>query len=191
MTCIVGLEHEGTVYIGGDSAGVAEYDICTRSDEKVFFNDEVLMGFTSSFRMGQLLRYAFTVPEQSNKKEDMAYLVTDFVDAIRLCYREKGFIKKENEQEEGGTFLLGYRGHLYVIEGDFQVGKPGEGYAAVGCGANIALGAMYASQSWKDPELRIRTALEAAVAHSAGVRPPFTVLKLESVSTVQQGKRKR
>lgn len=191
MTCIVGLEHQGAVYIGGDSAGIAGYDICTRGDEKVFFNDDVLMGFTSSFRMGQLLRYAFTVPEQSNKKADMAYLVTDFVDAVRAMYRDKGFLVKENEQEEGGTFLLGYRGKLYVVEDDFQVGIPTDGYASVGCGSNMALGALYATRGWSDPEKRVVTALEAAAQFSAGVRPPFTVLKLDPVSTLKQGKRKR
>ena len=58
MTCIVGLVHEGVVYIGGDSAGVGGMSLTVRADEKVFQNGEFLMGFTTSFRMGQLLRYS-------------------------------------------------------------------------------------------------------------------------------------
>lgn len=185
MTCIVGLEHEGTIYIGGDSAGVESWSlaICGRADEKVFINDsgEFVMGFCGSFRIGQLLRYALTPPDQPSKKEDMAYMVTDFVDAVRAMQKEKGALTKENEVEEhNASFLVGYNGKLYVIESDFQVGRPIEGYASVGCGAQIALGAMYATRnSAMAPEERITLALQAATEYSAGVRPPFHIVKLE------------
>ena len=47
MTCIVGIEQDKTVWIGGDSAGVNGYDIRTREDSKVFVVKDVLFGFTS------------------------------------------------------------------------------------------------------------------------------------------------
>lgn len=184
VTCIVGLEHNNTVYIGGDSAGVEAYSlaICGRADEKVFINDtgEFIMGFCGSFRIGQLLRYALTVPEQSQRKDDMAYMVTDFIDAVRAMQKDKGSMKKENELEEhDAAFLVGYRGKLYVVESDFQVGRPIENYAAVGCGAPIALGAMFATRNSNlSPENRIELALSAAAEYNAGVRAPFLVLKL-------------
>lgn len=174
MTCIVGIEHEGVVYLGGDSAGVAGYQTHRRQDEKVFVNDGVVMGFTTSFRMGQLLRYAFTPPEQSSKKDDMAYLVTDFIDAVRSTFETKGFLAKEDERESGGTFMLGYHGKLYVVYGDFQVGRTHEGYAACGCGEDLALGSLHSTRGNPDPVWRLRTALEAAEHFSAGVSAPFT-----------------
>lgn len=184
MTCVVGIEHEGDVYIGADSAGVEEYSlaICGRADEKVFLSEsgEFIMGFAGSFRIGQLLRYALTEPEQSVKKDDMAYMVTDFVDAVRTMQKEKGSMSKTDELEaHDAAFLVGYKGKLYCIESDFQVGRPIEGYAAIGCGGQIALGAMYATRtSNMTPEERIELALEAAAEYSAGVRGPFLVLKL-------------
>lgn len=51
MTCIVGLEHNGRVYIGADSAGVSGWDLTVRADKKVFRNGSFLFGFTDSFRM--------------------------------------------------------------------------------------------------------------------------------------------
>lgn len=63
MTCIVGLVDQGNVWIGGDSAGVGGYDLMLRADQKVFRNGDFLMGFTSSFRMGQLLRYKLSPPK--------------------------------------------------------------------------------------------------------------------------------
>lgn len=183
MTCIVGIEQDGDIWIGGDSAGSDGYDINIRSDEKVFVNDEMLYGFTYSFRMGQLLRYAFVPPEHSARKDDMTYLVGEWTDAVRNMYREKGFLKRENEEESGGCFLLGYRGHLYVIYDDFQVGKNSEGYAAVGSGGNVALGSLYTTQSLNmDPEQRITLALEAATQHNSAVRGPFTIQCLKKAT---------
>jgi len=180
MTCIVGLEgDDGIVYIGGDSAGVSDYSIQTRADEKVFINDEFIMGFTSSFRMGQLLRYAFDPPEHSSKKDDMEYLVVDVIDGVRELFKEHGYLGKESGRDEGGTFLMGYKGKLYVIDDDFQVGRTTDGFMAVGCGQDLALGALHATEKLGlDPHTRITLALDAACRFSAGVQGPYTFLKL-------------
>ena len=75
MTCIVGLVHEGVVYIGGDSAGVAGLSLTVRADEKVFRNSDFLMGFTTSFRMGQLLRYSLKPPRRHPDDDIHQYMV--------------------------------------------------------------------------------------------------------------------
>ena len=67
MTCIAAITEKGKVYMGGDSAGVSGYDITIRADEKVFKNGQCVFGFTSSFRMGQLLCYKFKVPVKPPK----------------------------------------------------------------------------------------------------------------------------
>ena len=82
MTCIVGFVEKGIVYIGGDSAGVSGLDLRLREDEKVFLKNGMAFGFTSSFRMGQILRYCFTIPDQDPRKDDFSYLCTDFIDAL-------------------------------------------------------------------------------------------------------------
>jgi ATP-dependent protease HslVU (ClpYQ) peptidase subunit len=177
MTCIVGLVDKGTVYIGGDSAGVAGLSISIRNDEKVFHNGPFIMGFTTSFRMGQLLRYKFDPPVQTVQQDDMEYMVTTFIDTARTCFKENGFGDKE--ATTGGTFLVGYRKKLYTINSDFQVGIPADPFDAVGSGSDLALGAMYASQKTKmTAEKRITQALEAASYFNAGVSPPFYLVKL-------------
>lgn len=176
MTCIVGLVHNGDVYIGGDSAGVAGLSITIRSDEKVFGNGPFIMGFTTSFRMGQLLRYKLAPPAQTVHQNDMEYMVTSFIDACRQCFSQNGFGDKD--ASVGGNFLVGYHGKLYNIEGDYQVGVPKATFDAVGCGSDLALGAMFATEGLP-PEKRINAALAAASTFSAGVAPPFTILKLE------------
>jgi hypothetical protein len=177
MTCIVGLVHGGDVYIGGDSAGVAGLSITIRSDEKVFGNGPFVFGFTTSFRMGQLLRYKLAPPAQTVHQNDMEYMVTSFIDACRQCFSQNGFGDKD--ATIGGNFLVGYHGKLYNIESDYQVGIPKLPFDAVGCGSELALGAMFATEGMP-PEDRVNAALAAASTFSAGVAPPFIILRLES-----------
>ncbi len=179
MTCIVGFVHNGTVCMGGDSAGVAGYDLRIRKDEKVFVKGEFIFGYTTSFRMGQLIRFKFNPPEQPSKMDAFEYMCTLFVDELRKCLKEGGFAEVSNNKETGGFMLVGYRGKLYRIESDFQVAIPAEDYDAVGCGANFALGALKILyyMALPVPEM-IRKALEVAEEFSAGVRRPF-VIKME------------
>jgi ATP-dependent protease HslVU (ClpYQ) peptidase subunit len=180
MTCIVGLIDNGTVYIGGDSAGCSGFDLNIRADEKVFRNGPFVMGFTTSFRMGQLLRYKLEPPAHPYDIDGLLmdtrkYMSTIFIDAVRKCLKDGGYACKENEQETGGTFLVGYRGELFFIDSDYQVGKTIDNFNSVGCGNSIALGAMYATVG-KGPKERIQIALEAAERYNAGVRRPFVVM---------------
>lgn len=177
MTCIVGLVDNGNVYIGGDSAGVAGLSVSIRADEKVFHNGPFIMGFTSSFRMGQLLRYKFNPPKQNVKQTDMEYMVTDFIDSVRKCFGENGFGSTQDKADnEGGTFLVGYNQGLYHIDSDFQVGKPMWLYDSVGCGSDIAKGSLFSTKGCA-PEARVKLALEAAAAFSGGVSAPFALVK--------------
>lgn len=195
MTCIVGLEHEGRVWMGGDSAGITinNLSLRVRGDSKVFSVDDVLFGFTSSFRMGQLLRFSLEIPRQIIKN-DYHYLCTDFVDAVRNCLKTGGFATtiteeaggKQNSQqgEQGGTFLIGYRGKLYNIQSDYQVGIPTISFDACGCGEDYALGNLLATKgSTLSPRKRILKALTAATYFSAGVSPPFSILVSKKYST--------
>ena len=180
MTCIVGLIYDDKVYIGGDSAGVSGLDVQVRADEKVFLKDNMIFGFTSSFRMGQLIRYKFQVPEQSVKKDDYHYMCTDFIDGLRECFKNGGYSKVDSNREEGGTFLVGYKGQLYCIYDDFQVAKPTEDYDSCGCGAKYALGALRILR--KDitlkPKQMITKALETAEFFSGGVSAPFNIVEV-------------
>jgi len=176
MTAVVGLVHGRSVYIGGDSAGVAGMSLTVRADAKVFRKKRYLFGFTTSFRMGQLIRYSLELPKPSGDLD--AFMATTFVDAVRDCLKAGGWASKENEREEGGTFLVGVDGHLFTIYGDYQVAQAADGYAAVGCGDEIALGALFATaRADMGPRRRVMRALEAAERFSAGVRGPFICLK--------------
>ena len=177
MTCIVGLVHGDRVIIGGDSAGgTAGWGIQDRFDPKVGVVGEFVFGFTDSFRMGQVLLYRFKPPPIEG--ELMTYMVGPFIDEVRRTFRAAGYAERQNERESGGTFLVGVRGRLFRIASDYQVGESMDGYDAVGCGADIALGSMYSSGLVIDsaPRARVLEALSAAEHFSGGVRRPFKVV---------------
>lgn len=186
MTCVVGyVAPDRSVSIGADSAGVAGLDLRIRRDPKVFHAGPFLIGYTTSFRMGQLLRFALPMDELEDRAARVAnaedagfrFMATHFVNAIRKVFKDGGFARKENEEESGGNFLVGFRGRLFEIFGDYQIALPTEPYSAAGCGADFALGAMAASNYDNLGALGIvNEALRVAEQFSAGVRGPFIVL---------------
>ena len=141
------------------------------------------MGFTTSFRMGQLLRFKFKAPYHKSEMDTYEYMVTEFVDAVRQCLKDGGYAQIKHGEETGGSFLVGYRGELFAIDGDYQVGRPRDAFDAVGCGADIAKGSLFTSRRLVDlrPEERLRDALMAAEQFSAGVRGPFVYLGSQDV----------
>ena len=184
MTCIVGYLSDNRIYMGGDSAGVAGLNIRERSDEKVFIKGNMIFGFTSSFRMGQLIRYNLTIPKhRPDEKADYEYMCTDFIDAVISCFKNNGYARINSNEVDGGTFLVGYRNSLYKIESDFQVGRLADPYDACGCGEYYAMGAIKVYHENKnliglsDKDV-VEETLKTVVKFSAGVRDPFTILSI-------------
>ena len=179
MTCIAGFVEKGKVCIGGDSAGVAGFNIVSRKDTKVFRNGDFIIGYTSSFRMGQLLRFSFKPPKVPKNMDVYEYLCTLFVDEIRETYKKGGYLRKSDDVESGGCFLVGYKGRLFNIDSDFEVGENRDNFDSVGCGCSYALGALDALS--KDTEIdsttKIYKALEAATKFSCGVCEPFIIIE--------------
>jgi ATP-dependent protease HslVU (ClpYQ) peptidase subunit len=168
------MADRGRIHIGVDSAAVSGWTRRETRLRKVFRRGPLLLGYTTSFRMGQLLEHHLEVPPQAEGQSDMAYLVTEIVERVRVLLKEKGFAKIEANNESGGQFLCGYRGRLYSIDSDFQVGEMADAYDAIGSGAEHALGAM-AALAKLPPARRIRRALEVAAHFNMGVCPPFHI----------------
>jgi len=89
----------------------------------------------------------------------------------------------DQKSNRGGIFIVGYKNELYYIGSDFQVGMLKEPFMSVGCGEEIAEGALYAlAHSAARGEMPVKSqvliALKAAAEYSAGVRCPFKILSL-------------
>lgn len=175
MTCVVGIVENGVVSIGADSAGVdgSRMTMAIREDRKVFRNGEFVMGFTSSFRMGQLLAFNLSLPKPREGDDLMGFMVRDFISTVRQVLKDGGFARNNSGSESGGEFLVGFRARLFRIFDDFQVAESCRPYDACGCGDLIALGSLFSTPNLSPARARLTEALEAAETFSAGVRAPF------------------
>jgi hypothetical protein len=178
MTCIVGIVDHGNVFLGGDRAAVADRHYLTHcAQPKVFRRGSFVMGYTSSFRMGQLLQYRLAAPDLPTETDFDEFMATTFADAVRWCLKDGGYTKIENAREEVGTFLVGAAGRLYVFDDDYNVRSPLCGYAACGSGESVALGSLHATAQLDVPAARRAVmALDAASRFVTTVRAPFDLI---------------
>lgn len=174
MTCIVAIIEKDKVIMGADSAGVSGLDITIRKDPKIFKNKNFLIGCTTSFRMIQLLMFSFK-PPKIKRKPLFEYMCTDFINEVRKCFKDGGFLQKYNDgDEKGGMFLVAYKNNLFMIDSDFQVQESKINYESIGSGNSYALGSLSTTNYLKmSSKKRINIALKVAAKHNAGVSAPF------------------
>lgn len=191
MTCIVGVETKGEVWIGGDSA-ISGWTVEIMAGPKVFRAGKFLFGVSGSARVSGLLQHAFDPPKPPKRRDGALdrFMLTEFVPALRGVLGDHGAQSKTDDVASiaGGTaFLVGVRGRLFEVHSDYQVGSRASGYYSVGSGYRIALGALFAADvvgdadgypALADPAERVRLALAAAAEHDPYVRAPFVVEKL-------------
>lgn len=203
MTCIIGYidTEKEIMYMAGDSAGVSGYNVHIRKDPKVFERtvdfkkngvfqnkEKMLFGFTTSFRMGQILMYC-GLPI-CDRKDEYEYMVRDLVPCLIKAFGEGGFLrvyeKDEKDQKKGGTFIVAFRGRLFIIEDDFQVAEQLGDFAAVGCGARYAEPVLETIDTLKydvgifNHDFSIKQAIELAMditkKNSGGVSGPIRMI---------------
>ena len=182
MTCIVGVEHDGGVTIGGDSALSDQWSGTSMVSTKVWKRGEWVYGGCGSLRAMQILRYIFSAPQLPDDEDDDSleeYLVTEWSEALRAAFLDSGNakIKHEVQSTPNSWFLFGVRGRLYTMQSDFSVWRNDKGYAAIGSGEQIALGALEILKGRRTSASdKILDALKAAAEHVPSVGPPFHVV---------------
>lgn len=177
MTCIVAIEKDGKVFMGGDSAAVADWDIQQCANSKIFEVDKFLIGYTTSFRMGQILEYYLSVRDIKDGESKTQFMVKAFIPAVRALFAEHGFSEIESNKESGGVFIVGFMGEAFTVYSDFQVQRYTDGFCAVGCGASYALGALAVLDDF-DPKKTLLEALATAGKFSIGVSPPYNLISM-------------
>jgi ATP-dependent protease HslVU (ClpYQ) peptidase subunit len=183
MSCIAGVVHKNSVYLGCDSIGSDGDCQIARQDSKIFRlqgRPDVLLAFAGSFRAGQLLNYCNLIPPKMviNHKN----LVTKIIPKIISVFEKGGVLKAdEGGEKRGDQFLLAHQNKLFEIDCDFQVGESRCGYQAIGSGYAYALGSLFTTRELSvPPQERIYMALKSASVFGVGIGPPFRVWKTGS-----------
>lgn len=122
MTCIVAVTDGQNIVLGADSLGQGiKPHQQIRKDPKIFTTGHFLVGFTTSFRMGQVLMHSeFPAPPMTEDAEKaLRFMVREFVPTAKGCLEAGGFTRsisathsdgyQETRHALGGTFIVGFR----------------------------------------------------------------------------------
>jgi ATP-dependent protease HslVU (ClpYQ) peptidase subunit len=180
MTIIVGYKDKKNkkVIIGGDTNATGGWHTSRRLDGKTFTVHGISYGFTSSYRMGQIIKYH--MPELLStirKKDPFNYVVSVLVPEYRRLLKAHGYNGEyDSHNDVSGRFIIAIDGNLFAIDNDFQVIEPRDDYFAVGCGSEYALGSLYQTSTDKDTSIKDKVikALDCACYFSAGCGGEYT-----------------
>ena len=182
MTCICGVVKGETVFLGGDSAATGgNLDRTIIKDPKVFVRGPLALGVCGLPKVMDALFHAVELPEQTDDEPDRSFMVGKLIPAIR-----DGLKKLDCTVDDPnygtcfhGGILIGYRGMLYNLEGNFQLVVAANGYNAIGSGGPAAMGSLRATRGDRNARKRVLKALEAAAEENAGVAPPFVIVSVK------------
>lgn len=149
MTCIVGYCNGKHSWLKGDLCGSDGYYNLNVKHQKVFKKEilvnkkmsSLIIGYTTSFRMGQLIEHSFKCPDMTGE-DALNYLINVFVPSLSSLFESNKYAKIENNVISGGNFLIGFQGRLFAIQNDFSVLEDVCSYNSCGCGRSFALGSM-------------------------------------------------
>ena len=171
MTAIVALEAaDGVVWLGSDS-WIGDGDTADRvSGPKVARIAGWVVGYAGTAGTAQAVLDAIEPTPQRGRAIDRW---------IRDTMRRAG--KRALDDLPGDVeqldvaFLVIAGGQVWSVDDRICVSRSAHGYAAIGAGAAVALGALHATRRQRDPRRRVTAALHAAVAHAHGVAAPLHV----------------
>lgn len=181
MTCIVGMEHGDTVFIGGDIQGTGWNNKVVHTQPKTFTKNGVIFGYTTSYRFGQLIEHMIidpVVPHEEN--EVYRWLITVLVPNIKKTM-------KDADWDKGGNCLIGVKNQLWELQDDWSVLRTRNGYASVGSGYEYANGSLFTSVtsgrmlpgSRDDVVDALRMAVRAAGTFSPSVGETATIISTD------------
>ena len=175
MTVIVALKENGVVYMGGDSAGTSEHRISVRKDAKVKKIGNILIGFSGSFRAGQIISRDFKCPTRGKKQSLQAFMSTTFINSFLDSLADNDYIPPHDNT--GVDILIAIEGKIFSILSDCQIEEVYSHYNAIGSGADSALGALYATNKLGIPPItRVKLCLSASAQFCNQVRRPFHII---------------
>lgn len=176
MTCIVGIEFQGKVLLGGDIQGTGGNNKIVHTQSKVFNKNGVVFGYTTSYRFGQILEHGLKDPVVPEREEEIyRWLLTVLIPEIKTTLKDNGW-------ERGGNALIGVRGQLWELQDDFSVLRSVKGYTACGSGYEYAMGSLTNSVSFgklatqRDHEIAVERAIEVAGTFSPSVGTVSTMV---------------
>ncbi len=185
MTCVVGLREGCQVILAADHELNDGYAKFPRKTPKVFRAGTYAIGVAGAPSVNAAVRYRLSLPDPPTRvdhEEAERFVATDVLDAYRTCLDDARLVREVDGYPMAGPedlnarLLVAFGPHLIVIDESFAVYAPARPWAAIGTGADAALGALSITHDGDfDPTFRVVGALKAAIDLVVGCGGPVTV----------------
>lgn len=189
MTCIVAFKTtDNSIILAGDYMASNTHSARRVAMPKVFLkSDNCAIGFTDSFRMGQILEHLWSLPPRLEGMTDSEYVFTMLVQSIKETLNSYGYGGKHGLEEQGGNFILVYNDRIYEVQRNFSLLDFDDEVVAVGCGDDAAYGAMHALGKPSDDDvLEYLDKVYSAVNYvTPSVSAEYTFILMEGSSDVE------
>lgn len=171
MTCIIAIEQNNQVLIGADRMGSSSYAGEPVAFAKCFKNGPLIIGYSGSFRAGQILQYGLEVPPLTNNLDK--WVAIDLPIAIRKAFKDNEWLETTDGKAVGAPILIAVQGRCYQMQTDFSFLRSLSGEYAIGSGQDFAMGSLRSTRGKMPPKRRIIEALDTASEYVLSVAPPY------------------
>jgi 20S proteasome alpha/beta subunit len=186
MSLVIAIKDKDRIVLGADkqaSAGGSK----DHTNTKIWKVDELpgaIMGSVGSARASQIIQYSHIVDKNLIQKDlDTDYIICVLAPAIAATLKHNGIVIDPVVKEETcpmlpNAFIFAYKERAWMIWNDLSVSELEE-YLAIGSGADVAKGALFATPE-KNPFDRIVTSIDAAATTTLFVDDGIDLLVTEN-----------
>lgn len=187
MSVVMAIKDKGRVIIGSDRqvsvGGNAEHN--TTKIWAMPDMPDALMGSVGSLRAMQIVQYSALFDKNAIGEDGVstAFVVASLVPCINASLKQNGVVV-EATADSGcemmpNSFLFAYGDKAWTIGSDFSVTEVDD-FAAIGSGADVVRGALYATKG-QNPFKRIVTGIEAAADSTLYVDTGVDIMMTETL----------
>lgn len=174
MTCIAVVRGEDKIYMAGDRGASDDDTILTLTSPKVWKLGPYLIGYAGTMD-GERIRYNFN-PYVPDIKDTDKFMQTKFIKQLRAFYND-WWVDTSKDSDFG--MIIAVRDKIYEHNAiDMSLTTYTGDYLAMGSGAQLALGHLYATEKAKDPRKRVVGAVNAAIKFSPSCAGPVDVVSI-------------
>lgn len=188
MTCIAAIiDQDGVGHIASDSLGSNGHTKDVYKNQKIFQLGNMLIGYTSSYRMGQLLQYELSLPPRKVGQSLDKYMYTDFIASVRSLMKDHGYLRVDANVERIGSFLIVTEGRIYQMQDDLSLLETEDRFGSCGSGEFHAIATMHTLSKRKirmSAEEILREAIETASKYVATVGGDVRILTASTTEDV-------
>ena len=176
MTCLAVVRDPATqkIHMAGDRGASDDNTILSLTAPKVWKLGPYLLGYAGALD-GERIRYNFN-PYVPDIKDIDKFMQTKFIKQLKNFYND-WWVDTGKEADLG--LIICVKGQIYEHNAvDMSLSKYNLDYLAMGSGADLAMGSLYATQKQKDGRKRVMQAVNAAIAHSPSCKGPIDILSI-------------